>query len=176
MKTSLVNFRYFDISRYSFMTHLPGPNLKVPKFSKNYGNTWKLVFPFKGIWEYLNILDFLGATQTESLTVFRDLFHDPSSGAQPKCTTAVWWGKILMKMTMALNCPIFTITATSMSSIMGRNPILKENTNFDTLQLCAKKYWKFRFYLDLKWQFSGGQEWKRGVATFTSFSIPYALS
>ena len=89
MKTSLVNFRYFDISRYSFMTHLPGPNLKVPKFSKNYGNTWKLVFPFKGIWEYLNILDFLGATQTESLTVFRDLFHDPSSGAQPKCTTAV---------------------------------------------------------------------------------------
>ena len=32
-----------------------------------------------------------------------------------------------MKMTMALNCPIFTITATSMSSIMGRNLILKEN-------------------------------------------------
>ena len=99
----------------------------------------------KELREYLNILDFVGATQAESLTVFRDLFHDPSSGAQPKCTTAVWWGKILMKMTMALNCPIFTITATSMSSIMGRNPILKENTNFDTLKLCAKKYRKFRF-------------------------------
>ena len=87
----------------------------------------------KPLWEYLNILDFLGATQAESLTVFRDLFHDPSSGAQPKCTTAVWWGKILMKMTMALNCPIFTITATSMSSIMGRSPIVKENSNCDTL-------------------------------------------
>ena len=44
-------------------------------------------YSLKGLWEYLNILDFLGAYQTESLTVFRDLFHDPSSGAQPKCTT-----------------------------------------------------------------------------------------
>ena len=108
------------------MDHLQGSSLNVSKLqnimgilgnwyslSKEFGNTWI----------------FLGAI----LTVFRDLFHDPSSGAQPKCTTAVWWGKILMKMTMALNCPIFTITATSMSSIMGRNPILKKNSNCDTL-------------------------------------------
>ena len=132
----------------SFMTHLLGPRINVSKFQKNMGILGKgLVFPFKGIWEYLNIFDFLGATQTESLTVFRDLFHDPSSGAQPKCTTAVWWGKILMKMTMALNCPIFTITATSMSSIMGRNPILKENSNFDTLLWFTYKM----FYSTIKW-------------------------
>ena len=45
-----------------------------------------------------------------------------------------------MKMTMALNCPIFTITATSMSSIMGRNPILKENSNFDILLWFTKYF------------------------------------
>ena len=41
-------------------------------------------------WMYLVISYFQGATEAESITVFGDLFHDPSSGpaaarAQPKC-------------------------------------------------------------------------------------------